>query len=103
MDSIHLDVQSGHRCLIQLNFKNHLLSTYHFEGSDPGPFCLGRPELYSQFLGQKIVILVFKGHDLHLGFAASEDPTCRQEYLQALTAEEHEFWMSCTVCQFAKP
>lgn len=48
---------------------------------------------------QKIVILVFKGRDLHSGYAPSEDPTCRQRRLERLSPQEREFYASRTVCR----
>jgi hypothetical protein len=41
---------------------------------DPGPFCLARCGLYIRAKNVWIVFLVFKGSDLHSGFAPTEDP-----------------------------
>lgn len=38
-------------------------------GSDPGAFALGRFGLYVRPLGMLVAFLVFKGNDLHSGFA----------------------------------
>lgn len=40
---------------------------------DPGPFCLGRGGIYCREVGAWIVFLVFKGNDMHSGFAPTED------------------------------
>ena len=45
-----------------------------FIDGEPGPFCLARCGLYIREKNVWIVILVFKGSDLHSGFTPSEDP-----------------------------
>lgn len=50
-------------------------------GSDPGAFFLGRPGLYIRELGIVVIFLVFKGNDLHSGFAPSVDPEAERKWL----------------------
>ncbi|KAJ6563441.1 hypothetical protein DFH09DRAFT_1279006 [Mycena vulgaris] len=44
------------------------------EGSDPGAFCLARCGLYIREADAWIIFLVFRGNDLHSGFAPTEPP-----------------------------
>ncbi len=48
---------------------------------DPGPFCLARSGLYIREKNVWIVFLVFKGSDLHSGFAPKEDPEAHQRWV----------------------
>jgi hypothetical protein len=48
---------------------------------DPGPFCLARCGLYIRAKNVWIVFLVFKGSDLHSGFAPSEDPLAHKRWV----------------------
>ena len=51
-----------------------IYSDYNNINGDPGPFCLARSRLYVHEKNVWIVFLVFKGSDLHSGFAPVEDP-----------------------------
>jgi len=53
----------------------------YLEG-DPGPFCLARSGLYLREKDAWIVFLVFKGNDLHSGFAPKEDPEAHQRWIE---------------------
>ena len=53
-----------------------------FIDGDPGPFCLARCGLYIREKNVWIVILVFKGSDLHSGFAPSEDPQTHKRWVE---------------------
>lgn len=50
-----------------------LLLSFTLSASDPGPFSLIRSGLYIREAGIWIIFLVFKGVDLHSGYAPSED------------------------------
>lgn len=49
---------------------------------DPGPFCLACCGLYIREKNVWIVFLVFKGSDLHSGFAPSEDPQAHKRWVE---------------------
>ena len=53
----------------------------YLEG-DPGPFCLARSGLYLREKDVWIVFLVFKGNNLHSGFAPKEDPEAHQRWIE---------------------
>ena len=50
---------------------------------DPGPFCLGRGGIYCREVGAWIVFLVFKGNDMHSGFAPTEDPEQHRQWVES--------------------
>ena len=56
------------------------ISDYNTDG-DPGPFCLARCGLYIRTKNVWIVFLVFKGSDLHSGFAPLEDPQAHKRWV----------------------
>ena len=54
---------------------------FHYVEGDPGPFCLARSGLYLREKDVWIIFLVFKGNDLHSGFAPKEDPDAHQHWV----------------------
>lgn len=58
---------------------------YNYTDGDPGPFCLGRSGIYIREKNIWIIFLVFKGTDIHSGFAPKEDP------------EAHKHWVNTTL------
>ena len=58
-----------------------ICSDYNNIDGDPGPFCLARSGLYVRAKNMWIVFLVFKGSDLHSGFAPVEDPQAHQRWV----------------------
>ncbi|KAJ7173157.1 hypothetical protein C8R46DRAFT_1344751 [Mycena filopes] len=56
------------------------------EGSDPGAFCLARCGLYVREADTWIVFLVFRGNDLHSGFAPTTPPIPMADVDTALAA-----------------
>lgn len=43
--------------------------------------------------------MIFKGRDLHSGFAPTEDATSREMHLATLTPEERAYWVSRPTCR----
>lgn len=70
-------------------------------GSDPGIFFLARPGLYVHTPGERFIILIFKGRDLHSGFAPSIDEESRQFHLLTLDPAECEFFRDRRVNRIA--
>ncbi|KAJ3501747.1 hypothetical protein NLJ89_g9201 [Agrocybe chaxingu] len=56
---------------------------------DPGPFCLARGGIYCRELNAWIIFLVFKGTDLHSGFAPLED---REAHMNWVNTELNAAW-----------
>lgn len=50
---------------------------------DPGPFCLARGGIYCRELGAWIIFLVFKGNDIHSGFAPTDDEDFRRDWVDS--------------------
>ncbi|KAJ6628829.1 hypothetical protein B0H10DRAFT_1940206 [Mycena sp. CBHHK59/15] len=50
-------------------------------GADPGPFMLGRSGIYFRETGILVLYLVFRGNDLHSGYAPSYDDKVHQEWI----------------------
>ncbi|CAK5267932.1 unnamed protein product [Mycena citricolor] len=50
-------------------------------GSDPGPFMLGRTGLYVRETGVLVLFLIFRGNDLHSGFAPSYPTGAREAWI----------------------
>ncbi|KAK7027802.1 hypothetical protein R3P38DRAFT_3190887 [Favolaschia claudopus] len=55
-------------------------------GSDPGAFCLGRCGLYVREADAWIVFLVFRGNDLHSGFAPTTPPVAVEDVNKLVNA-----------------
>lgn len=81
-------------CLCTLESDNFCLL-----GSNHGVFCLARPGLYVRQPGEKVIILIFKGRDLHSGFASSQDKRLRNQWLSELSQQEREFFASRGMCR----
>ena len=77
-------VQGGWHCDVSDNICRWTLFVLLFRvgpDGDPGPFCLARCGLYIREKNVWIVFLVFKGSDLHSGFAPTEDPQSHKRWV----------------------
>ena len=80
VDIVHTLVKSWSRYSLFHLFVA-IYSDYNNTDGDPGPFCLARSGLYIRAKNVWIVFLVFKGSDLHSGFAPVEDPQAHQRWV----------------------
>lgn len=62
---------------------HNLLELSIILAADPGPFSLARGGIYVREAGAWVVFLVFKGVDLHSGYAPSEDIEAHQAWIDS--------------------